>query len=141
MADTVCHATQGGLLLLAPFIPRITKKAWLWTLAGTGAFFGALPDLLGAWGNFVLHDHWRLYGDAHSGPIAHVLRYVPMYGLHLAVDSLTHGPGHRWWFSSERLWMDAALWAVNLLLISLYVFIWRRNTSRSPVKNFPAGEP
>ncbi len=137
MADTVCHATQGGLLLLAPFIPRITKKAWLWTLAGTGAFFGALPDLLGAWGNFVLHDHWRLYGSAHFGSIAAVLQFVPMYGLHLAVDAITHGPGRNWWFWSERLWMDLLLWALNFLLIILYARVWRRAAARRAAHTIP----
>ena len=27
MADTICHATQGGLLMIAPFIARIRRKA------------------------------------------------------------------------------------------------------------------
>ena len=127
MADTVCHATQGGLLLLAPFLARLKKKFWLWTLAGVGAFFGALPDLLGVWGDFVLRDHWRLYNSAHTGPVAHVLQYVPMYGLHLAVDTLTHVPGSHWWMWNERLWMEILLWALNLLVIALYIRIWRRN--------------
>lgn len=130
MADTVCHATQGGLLLLAPFIARISKKTWLWTIAGIGAFFGALPDLLGVWGTFILHDHWRLYGSAHFGAIAGVLQYVPMYGLHLAVDAFTHAPGKHWWFWSERLWVDVAFWVLNFLLIFLYARIWRRTTAR-----------
>ncbi len=130
MADTVCHATQGGLLLLAPFLGLLKKKLWLWILVGVGAFFGALPDALGVWGTFIQHDHWRLYGSAHSGAIAHVLQYVPMYGLHLAVDSVTHDPGKRWWFWNERLWMDLLLWMVNLLLIFLYVKVWRWNMDR-----------
>ncbi len=141
MADTVCHATQGGLLLLAPFLVFLRKKVWLWTLAGLGAFFGALPDLIGAWGNFILHDHWRLYGSAHYGAIAQVLRYVPMYGLHLSVDAATHGPGKHWWFWSERLWMDVLLWGLNFLLIFLYVKVWRWTAARRAAPRTPDADP
>jgi hypothetical protein len=131
MADTICHATQGGLVMLAPFIARIRRRRWLWTLAGAGAFFGALPDIVGAYGNVVRHDHWRLYVSAHAGPLGEILRYVPMYWLHLFVDSFTHGPGRRWWVWDERLWVEVTLWMVNAAIIVLYVMIWRR-TNRSP---------
>lgn len=127
MADTICHATQGGLLLLSPFIARIRKKFWLWALFLTGAFFGALPDLLGAYGNLVRGDRWRLYVSAHSGRIGAILRYVPMYWLHLFIDSFTHGPGKRWWIWNERLWIETALWGVNLVIIAWFVRIWRNN--------------
>src|SRR5512140_3367202 len=46
MSDTLSHATQGGLILLGPFIHRIRRRTWIWVLALVGAFFGALPDLL-----------------------------------------------------------------------------------------------
>jgi hypothetical protein len=127
MADTICHATQGGLLLLAPFIARVRRKAWIRVLALTGAFFGALPDLFGAYGNLVRHDHWTLYIDAHAGPLGKILRYVPMYWLHLFVDSFTHGAGKRWWVWDERLWVEATLWGANLTVIAWFVRIWRKN--------------
>ncbi len=127
MADTISHATQGGLLLLAPFIHRIRKRTWLWLLAFTGAFFGALPDLLGAYGNFVLHDHWSLYASAHHGPIREILQYVPMYWLHLEVDSVMHGEHHRWWKMDERLWLEFVFWVINLMVITWYWRIWKRN--------------
>ena len=76
MADTICHATQGGLVLLSPFIARIRKKVWLWALFLTGAFFGALPDLFGAYGNIVRGDRWRLYVSAHSGRIGAVVDVI-----------------------------------------------------------------
>lgn len=123
MADTFVHATQGSLLLLAPFLRLIRRKTVLYGVIFTGAFFGALPDLIGAYGNFVVHDHWALYRSAHFGPIKDVLQYVPMYWLHLYVDLHMHGPGHRWWLPSERLWLECAMWMVNLLLIWYFVRI------------------
>jgi hypothetical protein len=127
MADTICHATQGGLMALAPFIARTRKKVWIWTLFLTGALVGALPDLIGAYGNLIRRDHWRFYNYAHAGPMGEILRYVPMYWLHLFVDSYTHGPGKRWWIWDERLWLEVALWGVNLAVIAWFVRIWRRN--------------
>ena len=134
MADTVCHATQGGLMLLAPFIARIRRKIWIWALALVGAFFGALPDLFGAYGNLVRQDRWRLYNAAHTGPIHDILRYVPMYWLHLYVDSFTHGPGKRWWMGDERLWLEITLWLVNIAVIAWFVRIWRRNLARDELR-------
>jgi hypothetical protein len=133
MADTICHATQGGLLLLAPFIARIRKKVWVWLLFLTGAFFGALPDLFGAFGNLVHHDRWKLYTAAHSGRWEEIFRYVPMYWLHLFIDSITHGPGKRWWVWHERLWIEAALWGVNFAVIAWFVRLWRRNLPPSEI--------
>ncbi len=127
MADTLCHATEGGLMLLAPFIARIRKKIWIQVLFLTGAFFGALPDLFGAYGNIVDHDRWKLYVEAHTGPIGAVLRYVPMYWLHLYVDSYTHAKGRRWWVWNELLWLEVALWVVNIVVIAWFLRIWRRN--------------
>jgi hypothetical protein len=128
MSDTFSHATQGGLLLLGPFLHRIRRKAWLFLLALVGGLFGALPDLIGAYGNFIEHDHWALYGSSHHGAIAQVLQYVPMYWLHLRIDSITHGPQHRWWILGERLWLEVVFWTLNLVVIWWYVHIWRRRT-------------
>src|SRR5512132_1527988 len=123
MSDAISHATQGGLLLLGPFISRIRGRVWLWVLAFIGGMFGALPDLLGAYGNFVEHDHWALYRSAHHGAIAHILQYVPMYWLHLRIDTITHGPQHRWWIMGERMWMEVVLWTINLVVIGWYIRI------------------
>jgi hypothetical protein len=114
-------------MLLAPFIARIRRTIWIWVLALAGAFFGALPDILGAYGNLVRHDQWKLYMSAHAGPRGRILRYVPMYWLHLFVDSFTHGPGKRWWIWNERLWVEVALWVVNFAIIAWFVRIWRSN--------------
>lgn len=132
MADTFCHATQGGLLLAGPFI-RTTRKKWvLWTLGFVGAFLGALPDIIGGYGNWVEHDHYRLYVSAHRGAIEQILLYVPMYSLHLFVDTLTHGSGRRWWLWNEGLWLETLLWIINILLFYWLVRIWRRNAERTP---------
>ena len=135
MADTICHATQGGLLMIAPFIGRIRRKVWIWALALTGALFGALPDLFGAYGNLVRHDQWKLYMSAHAGSLEQILRYIPMYWLHLFVDSFTHGPGKRWWIWNERLWIEVALWVFNIAVIVWFTRIWRRNLHHDEVRN------
>ena len=135
MADTICHATQGGLMMLAPFIARIRRKVWIWALALAGAFFGALPDLFGAYGNMVRHDQWKLYISAHAGQRGEILRHIPMYWLHLFVDSFTHGAGKRWWVWNERLWVEIALWAVNLAIIAWFVRIWRNNLPHDELRN------
>lgn len=117
-------------MMLAPFIARLRKKSWLWTLGLTGAVFGALPDLVGAYGILFRDDRWSLYNVAHFGKLRAILKYVPMYWLHLKVDSYTHGTGRRWWVWDERLWVEVTLWVVNLSVIALYVWIWRRNARR-----------
>ncbi len=129
MSDTISHATQGGLLLLGPFISRIRRRIWLWILPLIGGFFGALPDLIGAYGNFIQHDHWALYHSSHHGAIAGVLQYVPMYWLHLRVDSITHGPSHRWWIMGERLWLEVVFWTINVVCIWWYVRVWKKRDS------------
>ena len=122
-------------MLLAPFITRIRRKVWIWVLALAGGFFGALPDLFGAYGNVVRHDHWRLYISAHGGRWGEILRFVPMYWLHLFIDSYTHGPGRRWWMWNERLWVELALWGVNLVIIAWFVRIWRRNLTEDELQS------
>ena len=131
MADTISHATQGSLLLLSPFIARIRKFVWLGVLIAAGAFLGALPDLIGAYGNLIEHDHWALYRNAHQGEIKEVLQYVPMYWLHLRVDAQLHGQGRRWWVWNERFWAEIALWILNILLIFWFTMIFRNNRMRA----------
>ena len=126
--------------MLAPFIARIRRKVWIWALALTGAFFGALPDLFGAYGNLVRHDQWKLYISAHAGHRGEILRYIPMYRLHLFVDSFTHGQGRRWWVWNERLWLEAALWGVNLAIIAWFVKIWRSNLPHDELRRRAEGE-
>jgi hypothetical protein len=120
------------LLLVAPFVGRIRKKGLLWILGLVGGLFGALPDLIGGYGNLVDHDHYRLYVSAHRGSIEQVLQYVPMYGLHLVIDTLTHGPGRRWWVWNEGLWLELLLWLVNILIFWWLVQIWRKSVNNQP---------
>lgn len=127
MADTICHGTEGGLMVLVLVRSWISKKALLWVLVGLGMVLGMLPDLIGAYGNIVYHDHWTLYRSAHFGAIKEVMQYVPMYWLHLYLDSLMHGPGHRWWRLGERLWLEVLLWVVNLMVILWVAKRWKRN--------------
>jgi hypothetical protein len=125
MPDTIAHATQGGLILLGPFIAFIRRRIWIWILVILGGLFGALPDLLGAYGFLVKHDHGALYFSAHHGAIAETLQYVPMYWLHLRLDSITHGRHSM--ITPEYVWIEVVVWTVNLMLMWWFAKIWRTN--------------
>jgi hypothetical protein len=127
MADPVCHATQGALIMVAPFISRLHKRVILWTLVCVGAVLGDLPDLLGVFGFFVRNDHGELYESAHIGPISKVLVFIPMYGLHLCLDSVMHEMERERNVFSEWLWLEVLMWVVNILLIYAFVRIWKKN--------------
>ena len=116
-------------MLLAPFISRIRKRVVLWSLAAVGGILGDLPDLIGLYGYFFKHDHGFLYGSSHHGAVKDVLQYIPMYALHLGVDSLTHAPGREWYGWNVRIWLQVIMWIVNVVLIMWFVRIWRRNNS------------
>jgi hypothetical protein len=58
------------------------------------------------------------------------MQYIPMYGLHLFLDSLMHGQGHRWWRWGERMWLEILLWVVNALVILWLVRTWKANEPR-----------
>ncbi len=127
MADPVCHATQGALMMIAPFISRIRKKVVLWTLVCVGAVLGDLPDLLGVYGYWVRHDHGVLYESAHLGPISKVLVFIPMYGLHLSLDLIMHEYERESGLYREWLWLEVLMWIVNIVLIYAFVRVWKKN--------------
>ena len=129
MSDPLSHATQGALMLLAPFISKLRKKIWLWLLVPLGGTIGALPDLLGLYGFAFRHDHGDLYWSAHHGAVKDVLQYLPMYALHLAVDSLTHDPDRDWYGWKLRIWLQIIFWMVNGILIVWFVKIWKSNVA------------
>ena len=113
----------------------IRKERWLWSVVALGLIFGMLPDLIGAYGNIIEHDQWTLYRSAHFGAIKQVLQYVPMYSLHLYMDSLMHGPGHRWWRWDERLWLEVLLWIINMVIIAWFVGSWINTESKTLNEN------
>jgi hypothetical protein len=127
MPDIICHGVQGGLIVAAPLLSRLKRRKWIWSIVVFGVFLGALPDLIGAHGNFVEYDNWGEYVLAHQGEIADVFKYVPMYGLHLFLDRYTHGEGIRWWVAGERLWLETVLWFVNFIAIWWMVRKWMKN--------------
>jgi hypothetical protein len=94
-----------------------------------GAILGALPDLLGVFGLFVLADDGKLYNSAHSGSIKSVMQYVPMYWLHLFFDSFMHDPERTWGGIYLRNSLELGLWVVNVALVVWFTRIWIRNSS------------
>ena len=114
-------------MMLAPFISRIRKKRILWSLAAVGGFLGVLPDVIRFYGFVFRRDHGILYQSSHFGALKDVLQYIPMYGLHVAIDSFTHDPDLEWHGWNVRIWLQLILWAINIVLIMWFVKIWRKN--------------
>jgi hypothetical protein len=114
-------------MLLAPFISHLRKRFWVWMLVVLGAVLGVLPDIVWLYGLIVGRETGGLYGSAHYGAIRDVLQYVPMYALHLGIDSLTHDPDRQWYGWNVRIWLQVILWGVNIVVIVWFARIWRRN--------------
>ncbi len=130
MPDPICHMTQGGLMLVAPFLKTVRRKRTLATIATLGALAGDLPDLIGVFGVLFEHDNGRLYQVAHTGFIKDVLQYIPMYWLHIFLDSFTHSMEDRWSFWNDWVGFEAVAWAINIILIAWFVHIWRKGSRR-----------
>ena len=106
------HAVMGGAVHGA-FVRALTdnKKIVWWALA-SGVLLGALPDLAGAIGNYIFSDSWATYNEFHAGATSEILKFVPAYGIHLAVDKLLHPfPGWLYYLAAE-----ATAWAFSGLL-------------------------
>ena len=125
MADPLSHATQGALMMVAPFIARLRRRSVLILLVIAGGTLGVLPDLLGLYG-FIFRHSQELYNSAHIGPLRDRLAYIPMYALHLGVDSLTHDPDRQWYGWNVRVWLQVLLWVVNIAVIVWFVRIWKK---------------
>jgi hypothetical protein len=126
--DPLAHATQGSLILLAPFIAFIRRRTWILILVLIGGVLGDLPDIIGIYGYMVPHDNGVLYESAHRGEIAEVLQYLPMYWLHTRLDYLTHD--RHSYITRNWLWVEAVVWATNILIIWGFVSLWRRRHQR-----------
>ena len=113
-------------MMLAPFIGWVRKKYVLLAIAFVGGVLGVLPDLLGVFG-MIFNRYGGLYDSAHIGALRDQLVYIPMYALHLGVDSLTHDPDRQWYGWNVRVWLQIVLWIVNIAVIVWFVRIWKRN--------------
>ena len=113
-------------MMLAPFIGWVRKKYVLIVLAFAGGVLGVLPDLIGLYG-MILKRSGAMYDSAHIGTLRDNLQYIPMYALHLGVDSLTHDPDRQWYGWNVRVWLQIVLWVVNIAVIVWFVRIWKRN--------------
>ncbi len=116
--------------MLAPFIARIRRKLVLVSLAVVGGILGVLPDLIGLFG-MIFPRFGEAYDSAHSGALRDYLQYIPMYALHLGVDSLTHDPDRQWYGWNVRVWLQALMWIMNIVVIIWFVRIWKRNRSEA----------
>ena len=112
--------------MLAPFIGWVRRKVVLIVLAFVGGVLGVLPDLIGVYG-IIFAPGGEHYNSAHGGALKEVLQYIPMYALHLGVDSLTHDPDRQWYGWNVRIWLQIVLWIVNIAVIVWFVRIWKRN--------------
>jgi hypothetical protein len=138
MADPLCHVAQGGLMLVLPFISRIRRTMWIWVLGIVGGVLGALPDLIGAFGMFILKDGSRLYNSAHAGTIKNLILFIPMCWVHLKIDPHMHDPSLRWHGLSIRVTLEIALWLANFLMIYLSMWMWRWSRNKtSLIPSFP----
>ena len=113
-------------MMLAPFIAWVRKKYILIALAVVGGVLGVLPDLLGLYG-MIVRRSGQIYDSAHIGMLRDHLHYIPMYALHLGVDSLTHDPDRQWYGWNVRVWLQIVLWIVNIVIIVWFYRIWKRN--------------
>ena len=113
-------------MMLAPFIAWVRKKYILIALAVVGGVLGVLPDLLGLYG-MIVRRSGQIYDSAHIGMLRDHLHYIPMYALHLGVDSLTHDPDRQWYGWNVRVWLQIVLWIVNIVVIVWFYRIWKRN--------------
>jgi len=95
-----------------------------WWLIFFGALIGALPDLIGIYGNYILYDNWNLYLSAHSGSIYNILRYTIIYTIHPYLDTFMHGEGKEWWIWNQRLWLEIVIILINAIGI-YYFFKWK----------------
>ncbi len=117
-------------MLVGPFLTTVRRKSTVAMLAAGGALLGDLPDLIGVYGVLLEHDNGRLYQVAHTGFIAGVLQYIPMYWLHVVLDSFTHSMEDRWSLWNEWVGFEAAAWAINIILMAWFVHLWRRRSHR-----------
>ena len=119
-ADTILHGVQGFTLQFG-LAKASTNDTTAWYVAGVGGFvFGALPDLCDFLSNKLTGSpRWKFYAPFHSGSIGQALRFIPAYGLHLAVDGLFHsGPHKQHWGDDWRLvTFDAILWVVTIFIL------------------------
>ncbi len=113
-------------MMLVPFIAWVRRKYVLVTLAAAGGVLGVLPDLLGLYG-MIVRRSGQIYDSAHIGALREHLIYIPMYALHLGVDSLTHDPDRQWYGWNVRVWLQIVLWIVNIAVIVWFYRIWKRN--------------
>ena len=98
-------------------------KALVWCMVSFGAFGGAGPDLVGAYGTLILHDNYALYGSAHHGAIYAVAKYLPPWWLHCAIDGFWHDPAPPFGWYAWGIYADLGFW---LIVLAIGYYFWRR---------------
>ena len=113
-------------MVLFPSIRFLKRRSTVLILGFIGGVLGDLPDLIGVWGSLVRHDRGALYFSAHTGSIKHALQWMPMYWLHLYLDSFTHKMEDRWSLWNEWVGFEVVAWIINIVLIAVLIYLWRR---------------
>lgn len=111
--DVLNHMAYGYVL------PKLFNKHKLWIVL-LFIFMGALPDIIG-WIGLLINDNYAIYNIAHAWWMP--LNLFPSYGLHVLLDSFTHGNPFYWWHGTGLIY-EITSWIV---VIALYLFTIVRN--------------
>lgn len=89
---TINHAAAGGLLYgWIAWLLKMRDTTTFWPIVVAGAFFGALPDMIGWWETYITNPgSWQLRNVAHDGSINAVFQWTLAYGLHTWLDRFIH---------------------------------------------------
>lgn len=118
--DTISHSIHGVIIYRILDLWVIPDGNY-WEAYLLFAFMGALPDLIGYYGNLRDSDY-SLYNEVHALKWTNPIVYLPPALLHVFLDSFTHGAGKRWWVFTERLYLY--IWNIIITLV-LCVLLFR----------------
>ena len=101
--------------ILHGFMVGYWFRKWWWVCALV-AIQGALPDLIGAYGNWFLHDNYQLYLYAHQ----YLWFEFPFGWLHVFIDKFWHQPAGGWYWWGYVV--EPAIW----IAIIYFLFFFKK---------------
>ena len=110
--DIINHAAFG--YVMPKLFKKTRNKVWLIILF---VLMGVLPDVIG-WIGLEINGDYAVYNIAHAWWIP--LNLFPSYGLHVLLDSFTHGNPFYWW-RGWGLVFEVTSWLVVIWLIYLSI--------------------